>query len=71
MRPGFCRTLRYGRMANRTTELSDVQMEWGAVRRIHRVDSYYVIPTLRDRCPELPKDELRERPHAIYTLSPR
>lgn len=43
----------------------------GAVRRIHRIVKADVIPTLLDRYPEMKKDKLRMRPHAIYKLSPR
>ncbi len=43
----------------------------GAVRRIHRVEDYDVVPTLLDRYPELPEEELRMRPHAVYKLSAR
>ncbi|WP_370332220.1 hypothetical protein [Mycolicibacterium hippocampi] len=43
----------------------------GAVRRIHRVEDYDVFPTLLDKYPELPEEELRMRPHAVYKLSAR
>ena len=43
----------------------------GHVRRIHRVEEADVVPTLLDRYPDLPANELTMRPHAVYKLSKR
>lgn len=43
----------------------------GAVQRIHRIMQTDVVPTIRDRFPYLPVNELSDRPHAVYDLGPR
>lgn len=44
----------------------------GAVHRIHRVHHVEVVPSLRDRWPDLPKNKPPiDRPHAVYELGPR
>lgn len=42
----------------------------GAVQRIHRVESYEVVPTLLDRFPDLPVNERTLQAHVVYKLSP-
>jgi hypothetical protein len=42
----------------------------GQVQRIQRVTSSEVIPDLQTRWPDIPRDELTERPHAVYQLGP-
>ena len=41
----------------------------GYVQRIHRVDTYDVVPTLLDRFPDLPPSERLRQSHAVYGLS--
>jgi hypothetical protein len=41
----------------------------GHVQRVHRVDTYEVVPTLLDRFPDLPPSERLLQPHAVYGLS--
>jgi hypothetical protein len=43
----------------------------GAVHRIHRVIKADVLPSLRDRWPDIPATEATMRPHAVYDLGPR
>jgi len=42
----------------------------GAVQRIHRVIKADVVPTLLHHYPDLPTQDERMRPHAVYRLSP-
>jgi len=42
----------------------------GAVRRIHHVETYKVVPSLREVYQQLPATEEVERQHAVYTLGP-
>ncbi len=45
---------------------------WGGqVRRIHRAEKVDVVPNLQARWPDVPVDELTDRPHAVYELGPQ
>ena len=43
----------------------------GHVQRIHRVTHAEVIPSLLQRFPDVPANEVTTTPHAVYTLGPR
>lgn len=40
------------------------------VQRIHRVVKAEVVPTLQHSWPDVPRDRLTERDHAVYELGP-
>lgn len=49
-----------------------IAFRWdGAVQRIHRITNTEVVGSLLDRWPDIPKDAVTSKAHAIYDLGPR
>jgi hypothetical protein len=61
----------YGVAGWPTTPPNFLAFRWaGAVQRVHHVEDYRVVPSLRELYPQLPATAEIDRQHAVYTLGP-